>query len=105
MFGLRLGLGDADTVVDLVEHPVLDDGADFGVFEEHAGLTAVAVHAVGGGTRMGELNVMGRVAPVNLTDRTIRMWPVGLLIAGGTGSPDEDIWPASAESQQFPSGA
>ena len=32
---------------------------------------------------MGELNVMGRVAPVDLTDRTIRMWPVGILIAGG----------------------
>ena len=84
MFGLRLGLGDADAVVDLVEHPVLNDGADFEVLEEHAGLTAVAVRSVGWGKReWGELNVMERVAPVNLTDRTIRMWPVGLLIAGG----------------------
>ena len=89
MFGLRLGLGDADAVVDLVEHPVLNDGADFEVLEEHAGLTAVAVRSVGwGGREWGELNVMERVAPVNLTDRTIRMWPVGLLIAGGTGFPD-----------------
>ena len=53
VFGLRLGLGDADTVVDLVDHPVLNDSADFGIFEEHAGLTAVAVHAVGGEREWG----------------------------------------------------
>ena len=53
MFGLRLGLGDADAVVDLVEHPVLNDGADFGVPEENAGLTAVAVRSVGGEREWG----------------------------------------------------
>jgi hypothetical protein len=31
----------------------LNDAADFGVFEEHAGLTAVAVHSVGGGNANG----------------------------------------------------
>ena len=53
VFGLRPGLGDADAVVDLVEHPVLNDGADFGIVEEHAGLTAVAEHSVGGEREWG----------------------------------------------------
>ena len=35
-----------DAVVDLIEHPILDYGANFGVVEEHTGLPSVAVHAV-----------------------------------------------------------
>ena len=50
---------------------------------------------------MGELNVMERVAPVNLADRTIRMWPVGLLIAGGTGFPDGDLGQTTPPAEEF----
>src|ERR1035438_5741734 len=42
---VKSGFG-ADAVIDLVEHPVLYDAADFGVVEEHAGLATVAVHTV-----------------------------------------------------------